>query len=39
MKEPPPSGGELGRFAAIYQRRVVARLKRTKESFKPFELF
>ena len=39
MKQPPPSGGEFGRLAAIYLRLAFTGLRQVEERFEPFKLF
>ena len=39
MKQPPPSGGEFGRFTAIYLRLAFTGFRQVEERFELFELF
>jgi hypothetical protein len=39
MSQPLPSGGEFGRFAAIYLRIAFTWLRQAEERFELFELF
>jgi hypothetical protein len=39
MKQPPPSGGELGRLFAIYLSLAFTGLRHVEQRFELFELF